>query len=63
MKCKECGNSGFDRIELVDYRGDGKLICGECADMMDIQDKHDDWEKDEDENELEDLDEDDDFDE
>jgi len=41
MKCKGCGVTGFKRDELVDYRGDGKLLCGECADMEDIKDKHD----------------------
>lgn len=48
MKCQGCGHTGFKRDELNDYRGDGVLLCGPCADDQDIIDKHE-GEDDEDE--------------
>ena len=48
MKCNICGIAGFKRDELVDYRGDGKMFCGPCADDQDIIDKNACWEEDED---------------
>lgn len=54
MMCQECGKSGFKKDELNDYYGDGIMICGECADMHDIQDKYEgEYEEDEDEDEDE----------
>lgn len=58
MKCKKCGVTGFKRIELNDYYGDGDLWCGECCDDQDLIDKNEDWESDEDQtsHEEEDID-------